>query len=390
MISVAEALKITCGLVSPLDTEYVPLTEAVGRVLSQNVKAARDQPPFDSSAMDGYAVVQGAVRPGGMLRVIGESAAGRAYPGDVGKGEAVRIFTGAPVPSGTGRIIIQEDVQRDGDLVRLSQSIDEKNHIRLKGDDFRARSELTAPRVLGPGDIALLAAMNVARVPVARKPDVAVLSTGDELVMPGEDPGPDRIVASNCFGLKALLDSIGASARILPIARDTVKSLQQGFGRARGADLIVTSGGASVGDRDLVAQATGELGIERVFHKVAMRPGKPLMAGKVSGIAMIGLPGNPVSSMVCGHVFVLPMIRKMVGLPYRYGDRPTAPLRHPISANGPREHYMRGRIDDGELTVFDRQDSALLSILSRANALIVRPPYDAAREAGNLLEYIPV
>jgi len=390
MISVAEALKITCGLVSPLDTEYVPLTEAVGRVLSQNVKAARDQPPFDSSAMDGYAVVQGAVRPGGMLRVIGESAAGRAYPGDVGKGEAVRIFTGAPVPSGTGRIIIQEDVQRDGDFIKLSQSIDKKDYIRFKGDDFHIGDELSAPRVLDPSSIALLAAMNVPRIPVVRRPDIAVLSTGDELVMPGAEPGPDQIVASNGFGLKALLDSAGANVRLPSIVCDTVESIRQGFDQACGADLIVTSGGVSVGDHDLVARAVQELGIERAFHKVAMRPGKPLMAGKISGTSMIGLPGNPVSSIVCGHVFLLPMVRKMLGLPYRDNHRPAAPLRCPVGANGLREHYMRGRVENGELTVFDRQDSALLSVLSRANALVVRAPCDPAREAGELLEYIPI
>ena len=389
MISTAEALKRALELVAPLGAEDVPLTGAAGRVLARDVTAPRDQPPFAASAMDGYALAGPPPRPGDTFRLIGQSVAGKAFPGTLQPGEAVRILTGAPVPTGADRVVIQEHITRTGNMIKVRQPPDDKPYIRPRGDDFRTGDTLTAPRHLTPADIALLAAMNVAEVPVTRRPEVAVLSVGDELIMPGAAPDPDRIIASNGFGLKALLEAAGADVRLLPVAADTARALRDGFGLARGADLIVTSGGASVGDRDLVAQVAAEIGMSRAFHGVAMRPGKPLMAGRLAASAMIGLPGNPVSAMVCGHIFVLPMVERMLGLPYR-SRRRTAPLARALGANGPREHYMRGRIDGGELTAFARQDSALLSVLSRANALIVRPPDDPARQAGEMAAYIPV
>lgn len=235
-----------------------------------------------------------------------------------------------------------------------------------------------------------MASMNIPTVPVTRKPVVALISTGDELVMPGEDPGPDQIIASNTFGLKAMLEEAGAIARLLPIARDTVSSLRTGFDMARGADLVITIGGASVGDHDLVGQVAGDLGMDRVFYKVAMRPGKPLMAGHLNDAAMVGLPGNPVSAMVCGYLFILPMIRAMLGL--GTGARPLqqATLASDISQNGPREHYMRAVIENGKVTVFDNQDSSLLTVLAQANALIVRPPNDPALHAGDPVNFLAI
>jgi len=389
MISVTEALDHLFSLVAPLGTEEVPLTAAAGRVLARDVAATRDQPPFPASAMDGYAIAGEAV-PGTTLRVIGEAAAGHGFGGVVGPGAAVRIFTGAPVPEGAARVVMQEDVARDGDTITLGEGIGGGDNIRPAGCDFRAGQTIGAPRRLRPADLALLASMNIGMVPVRRCPDVALVATGDELVMPGEEPGPDQIIASNAFGLKALLEARGARARLLPIARDSRASLETVLGLAEGCDLLVTIGGASVGDHDLVARLGPELGMQRAFYKVAMRPGKPLMAGRMGDAAMVGLPGNPVSAMVCGHVFIAPMVDVMLGLGAAPAPRRTAPLATPLPANGPREHYMRARLSETGLAAEDRQDSSLLSILAHSDALLVRPPHDPARNAGEMVEYLPL
>ncbi|MDT8328111.1 MAG: molybdopterin molybdotransferase MoeA [Roseovarius sp.] len=388
MITVDEALERLFTLVTPLESEDVPLAEAVGRVLACDVAARRDQPPFAASAMDGYALRDEEAAPGARLEVIGEAAAGHGFDGAVGPGQTVRIFTGAPLPEGASRVIIQEDVTRNGDQITLGDDLDPKPHIRPKGCDFRIGEVMGAPRILRPADIALLASMNCALVPVTRRPVVALISTGDELVMPGETPGMDQIIASNTFGLKALLEGHGAKARILPIARDTILSLETAFGLAAGADLVVTIGGASVGDHDLVGQVAGQMGMDRAFYKVAMRPGKPLMAGRMGGAAMVGLPGNPVSAMVCGQVFLAPMIRAMLGLGAHRSSRLTARLAAPLPPNGPREHYMRARLTPEGLVAETRQDSSLLSVLAEADALLVRPVNDPARAIGDMVDYL--
>src|SRR6056297_625064 len=389
MITVDAALSHLFSLVAPLGVEEVPLAEAAGRVLAREVAAMRDQPPFAASAMDGYAIAGEAVA-GTTLRVIGEAAAGHGFNGRVGAGEAVRIFTGAPVPGGATRVVMQEDVTPEGAAITLGDGIGAGDNIRAAGGDFRAGQTMSAPRRLRPADIALLASMNMAFVPVHRRPEVALIATGDELVMPGEDPGPDQIIASNTFGLKAMLEARGARARLLPVARDTRASLETVLGLARGADLLVTIGGASVGDHDLVARLGPELGIERAFYKVAMRPGKPLMAGRLGAAAMVGLPGNPVSAMVCGHLFLVPMLDVMLGLGTCPAPRRTAPLAAPLPANGPREHYMRAQLSEAGIAAEDRQDSSLLSILAHADALLVRSPHDPARQAGEVVEYLPL
>lgn len=388
MISVSEALESLTALVEPGPEEIVPLHLAAGRVLARPVEAARDQPPFAASAMDGYAVQTAGLAPGARYRVIGEAAAGHRFSGMVGAGEAVRIFTGAPLPQGAQHVVIQEDVKRDADGMIVVTEVDPKTHIRPSGSDFKRGEVIAAPRRLSPADVALLASMNHPLVPVRRKPVVAVISTGDELVMPGQNPRDDQIIASNCFGLKALLEESGAAVRILPIARDTIPALQMVFELALTADLIVTIGGASVGDHDLVAKAGKSLGMQQSFYKVAMRPGKPLMAGRIKDTPMIGLPGNPVSSMVCGHVFLTPLIRHMLGFPAEQTRHTLAPLACAIARNGPREHYMRASFSNGQLTPFDRQDSALLSVLAQANALLVRPPHAPALGAGAEVPYI--
>ena len=390
MISVEEALDRLFALVDPLGVEDVPLRRAAGRVLARALAAQRTQPPFAASSMDGYALRRAEVEPDALFKVIGESAAGHRFAGRVRAGQAVRIFTGAPVPEGADFVVIQEDTTRRGDLISLGHNIGDKDNIRPAGGDFEAGARFGAPRLLRPADIALLASMNIARVPVTRRPRVAIMATGDELVQPGEVPGPDQIIASNSYGLAALIEQAGAEVRLLPIARDHAASLAQAFALARDADLIVTIGGASVGDHDLVAPVAAELGMEQAFYKVAMRPGKPLMAGRIGEAAMIGLPGNPVSAMVCGTVFVLPVLRRMLGLGSAAAPRLQARLAHALPANGPRAHYMRAQLGPEGLDAHRRQDSSLLSVLADADALLVRPVDDPAREAGESVDYIPL
>ena len=390
MISVSDALSHLFDLVTATEVEAVPLRQAAGRVLARDVVATRTQPPFAASSMDGYALRQTEVEPDAMFKVIGEAAAGHRFDGVVKAGQAVRIFTGAPVPEGADFVVIQEDTTRRGDLIMLGHDIGPKTNIRPAGGDFHTGDTMDAPRLLRPADIALLASMNVATVPVYAKPRVAIIATGDELVQPGEVPNPDQIIASNTYGLAALLEQHGAQCRMIPIARDTVPSLTQAFTMAQDADLIITIGGASVGDHDLVAPVAAQMGMEQAFYKVAMRPGKPLMAGRLRDVPMIGLPGNPVSAMVCGTVFVVPVLRKMLGLPAAPAARVDLPLGVDLPANGPREHYMRAMVRDGAVLPEDNQDSSLLGILSRADVLMVRPPHDEARTAGEIIGCIPL
>lgn len=393
MISVEEALSRVLALAHPTGSESVPLGAAPGRVLAAPVVARLTQPPFDASAMDGYAIRDRDHHPGMSLAVIGEAGAGHAFAGRVGPGQAVRIFTGAPVPDGADRVVLQEDVLRAADRITLGDRLEAQVHIRPAGQDFRLGDSIAAPRRIRPADLALFAAMNVPDVTVARRPDVAILATGDELVMPGEVPRPDQIIASNGFALAALAEGAGASARLLPIAQDDEAALRLAFELAAGADVIVTIGGASVGDHDLVGPVAERLGLERAFWKIAMRPGKPLMAGRIGRSVLLGLPGNPVSAIVCAHLFLLPLLTAMQGLPTGHQTR-RARLGAAIEANGPRAHYMRARLAPGDgmpdITPFDRQDSALLSILTEADALLVRPPGDPARAAGDPVDYLPL
>jgi len=384
VISVDEALGHILNLASPTDTEKVPLRQACGRVLAEPVVATRNQPPFRASVMDGYAVAGDADH----YRVMGEAAAGHSYPGTLTQGECVRIFTGAVIPSGATRVVIQEDVHRENDRITLSDDADSSRYIREIGADFKVGDKVLANARLTPSDVALAASMNVPQVTVYRRPQVAFIATGDELVMPGEAPHDDQIMASNNFGLAALVEQEGAQARVLPIARDQASSLTASFELAASADLVVTIGGASVGDHDIVGQVAADLGMERAFYKIAMRPGKPLMAGKLGRIPLVGLPGNPVSSMVCGHIFLRPMVRAMQGLARAALPRHQAILSAPIGPNGPRQHFMRARLDGDFITAAERQDSSLLSVLSAANALLIRAPHDAARETGETVDFI--
>ena len=382
MLNVAEALDLVLGLVAPLPSEPVTLRNSFGRTLARDIIAHRDQPPFAASAMDGYAVHGADVAEGATFTVVGEAAAGHRFAGDVGQGQAVRIFTGAPLPNGLDYVVIQEDVVRSGDEITVQSGFDTSTYVRPSGADFKAGDTLSAPRVMTPSDVALAASMNAGVLDVTRKPRIALMATGDELVIAGETPAPDQIIASNTFGLAAMVEALGAEVQLLPIARDSVASLTQAFTLAKGADVVVTVGGASVGDHDLVGQVASELGLDRAFYKIAMRPGKPLMAGHFQGGALLGLPGNPVSAMVCGKLFLEPMIRKMLGATDVTPGARLLPLTASVGKNGPRAHYMRGVVQDHKVRVFDRQDSALLTVLNQANCLIVRPPHDPERPEG--------
>ncbi|HCA27659.1 MAG TPA: molybdopterin molybdenumtransferase MoeA [Betaproteobacteria bacterium] len=385
---VSEALERVLNLCPVMATETVPLAEDAGRVLAEPVAATRNQPPFRASAMGGYAVRAEDLKPGARLELVGESPAGGQFEGTVGAGDAVRIFTGGAVPEGADRVVIQENVSREGNTVLLNEAPGDALNLRPVGADFKIGDTLAAPRRLSAADIALLAAMNIPDVPVRKKPVVAVIPTGDELVMPGEQPGPTQIITSNNFALKAQLEAQGAEVRLLPIARDNRPALRAAFKLTEGADMVVTLGGASVGDYDLIGPMAEELGISLDFSKIAMRPGKPLIAGHISGVPMFGLPGNPVSSMVCTHVFLRPAIDKMLGLDAKALPRQRFALTEALPENGVRAHYMRGRVENGTCTPASRQDSALITVMANSNALIVRAPFVKAAKAGDMVECI--
>ncbi len=398
LLPVTDALARILTLVEPTGTEQVALAQAAGRVLAADAVATRNQPPFAASAMDGYAVRAADAIVGARLHLTGEAAAGSGHGGSVGPGQAIRIFTGAPVPDGADAILIQENARREGDPVDVVEVVEAPTawaYIRPAGMDFAEGFRLAAPRRLTGPETALLASMNVARLTVRRRPVVALIPTGDELVAPGETPGPDQIVSSNDIGLAAMLTAVGAQPLRCPIARDNRDSLLAALEAARDADFIVTLGGASVGDHDLVAQVFGDAGLTLNFYQIAMRPGKPLMAGKLGSQVMLGLPGNPVSAMVCAEIFLRPAIDAALGLPA--GPRETRPafLNHDLPANGPREHYMRATVSlaaDGMMRceVAGNQDSSLLATLARANALAVRRPHAPAAKAGSAIPYIPL
>ncbi len=387
MISVAEALARCLALAAPLPLETVPLRAANGRMMAANAIARLTQPPFDASAMDGYALAfVGAV--GARFQVVGEAAAGRGFSGALTAGQAVRIFTGAPVPAGAASIAIQEDVTREGDIITLTAAAAPRAHIRPRGQDFAAGDSL-APRILRPADLALLAAMNIPEIAAHRRPIVAIMATGDELVPVGGNPNEDQIIASNGYAIAAIAENAGAIARLLPIAPDDREGLSHVFRLARGADVIVTIGGASVGDHDLVGEVAASLGMQRAFWRIAMRPGKPLMAGRLLGAALLGLPGNPVSAITCAHLFLVPMLRAMQGQSPDITVK-TAILGADIAANGPRAHYMRARVLDGVITPFAAQDSARLRLLADADALLIHPEGAPAYAKGAQVNYIPL
>lgn len=392
-LSVAQALAEVLSGVAPLPAEPVALLDAAGRVLARPAEARLTQPPFDASAMDGYAVrMSDVVQLPVTLRVVGESAAGHPFRGRVGAREAVRIFTGAVVPDGADAIVIQENAEVCGDGIRIFDGRPDPAHVRRRGGDFReGEARLAAGRRLNPRDIVLAAAMGHDRLDVHRRPRVALLATGDELVEPGRAPGEGQIIASNAYGLATMLAAAGAEPRLLGIARDTPQALAEKIDEAAEADILITIGGASVGDHDLVAPALRAAGAELAFWKIAMRPGKPMIFGRrqLDGHIqrILGVPGNPVSSMICARVFAVPLVHRLTGRADAASRPVIALLDAALEENGPRAHYMRATATfDGagnrRVRPVANQDSSLLSPLAIADCLIVRPPHAPAAAAG--------
>src|SRR6476646_828480 len=394
---VADALAAILAGADPLLEEMIALDEAFHRILAHDVAARRTQPPQAMSPMDGYAVrAADAADTSARLKVIGEVAAGRPFERKVCAGEAVRIFTGGVIPDGADAVIIQEDTGIDGDHITITEAAVPGRHIRAAGVDFREGDVLLARgRRLTDRDLSLAAGMNYPELAVHRRPKIAVLATGDELVMPGSTPGPGQIVYSNGYGIRALARAEGAEVVDLGIAADTVAATAQGIRRAREAkaDILITMGGASVGDHDLVKRSLEAEGVAMAFWRIAMRPGKPMMHGRLGAMRVIGLPGNPVSSYVCGFLFLVPLIRALSGRAVIHHARETALLGRDVAANDRREDYLRatlGERADGTLiaTPVNHQDSSLLGNLAAARALVIRPPFAPAAAQGSTCEIL--
>lgn len=402
MISVEEAWARLAGDAPSPKTETVSLIGAAGRVLAQDVAARLTQPPFPASAMDGYAVRFADMAPGTRLTVIGEAPAGAAFEGAVGPGEAVRIFTGGVVPDGADHVLIQEDADRDGDAITVTEAQKAPSNIRAAGIDFSEGDVVLTPGTpLTGASLALAAAANHAELSVAKRPVVAVIASGDELVEPGIEPGLGQIVSSTGYGLAAMIAGWGGEARLLGAATDTIEAVHAKLDQALEADLIVPLGGASVGDRDVMRAAFAARGFDLKFEKIAVRPGKPTWFGVLDRpgaepARVLGLPGNPASALVCAHLFVKPLIWAATGRPLDEAVEfvPAQLIEH-MGGNGPRETYLRGHAEfapDGTVRVahFPRQDSSLLTPFAGANCLVRRRANAEPAEAGNLIEILPL
>jgi molybdopterin molybdotransferase len=397
MISVAEALSFVIAGVKPVTVEQVSLPDSLGRVLAEDVASRLTLPPADVSAMDGYAVRAADVAEVPVvLKRIGESSAGSGFSGTVGAGETARIFTGAPLPPGADAIVIQENTEVDGLSINIGESVSVGHFVRPAGMDFKeGEILLRAPKVLTARDIGLAASMNVPWLKVRRRPRIAILATGNELVMPGEAPAADQIVNSNGIALAAYVKALGGDPVDLGIAEDDEDSLVRMLAGARGCDLLVTIGGASVGDYDLVNKVLGDEGMELNFYKVASRPGKPLIFGRLGDTPVLGMPGNPVSVGVAAVIYLRPAMQVMAGLDPQREPTESALLGHDLEANGQRQEYMRATLTrnaDGNLVAIPNaaQDSALMAQFAAADCLVVRPPEAPAAAAGERVAIIPL
>jgi molybdopterin molybdotransferase len=397
LMPVADALAAILDGSKPMPEEMVALEAAHHRVLARDVAARRTQPPQAMSAMDGYAVrTADAAHVQARLKVIGEVAAGRPFDRAIGSGEAARIFTGGVIPDGADAVVIQEDTIADGNCITVTEAAKVGRNIRPAGVDFREGDVLLAAGSrLSDRDLSLAASMNYPELPVRKRPKLALLATGDELVMPGSTPGPGQIVYSNGYALRALARAEGADTVDLGVAADTIEATTAGIRRARecGADILVTTGGASVGDHDLVKTSLEAEGVGIAFWKIAMRPGKPMMHGRLGPMRVVGVPGNPVSSYVCAMLFVVPLIRALSGRKVIHHSRESALLGRDIGANDQREDYLRACLEeraDGTLvaTPVDKQDSSLLANLAAAQGLLVRAPFAPAAKAGSPCEIL--
>jgi molybdopterin molybdotransferase len=392
LLSVADALARVLNGVEPLPSEHAPLVEADGRVLAADVAALRTQPPADLSAMDGYAVRAADVASAPVtLKIAGEVAAGRPFAGEVHRGEAARIFTGGVVPPGADTIVIQENTSRDGERVVVNKSERAGRHIRSAGLDFK-EGEVLLPRGqrLTDRDVMLAAAMSHPALPVHRRPKVAVFATGDELKPPGSALGPGEIVYSNGFALMALARNEGAAVTDLGIVPDKVEATADAIRRARdaGADVLVSTGGASVGDYDLVQRGLKAEGLELSFWRVALRPGRPMMNGRLGATHVLGLPGNPVSAYVCAFLFLVPLLRRLAGRTDLEAPRESAMLGSDLPENDERADYLRATLAPGPdgtfvATPIKIQDSSMMAALAKAHCLVVREAFAPAAKAGS-------
>ncbi|MBX4938956.1 molybdopterin molybdotransferase MoeA [Rhizobium binae] len=391
LLPVAEAQNRLLSRAKPVTaSETLPLAEAEGRVLATDLTASLTQPPFNASAMDGYALRRDdAPEPGAVLKVIGTSAAGHGFAGNVGHGEAVRIFTGAPVPSGADSVLLQEDAEQIEGGIRTSFPVRPGQHVRPRGQDFvEGEAVLSAGTVLDFPRLTVAAAMNRPDVEILKRPLIAILATGDELLPPGSTPGPSQIIASNTFGIAALARKAGADVLDLGIVPDNKARITAAIDKARGAeaDVIVTLGGASVGDHDLVQATLIEAGMQLDFWRIAMRPGKPLMVGSFGQTHVLGLPGNPVSSLVCSLLFLEPLIRKLASLPPVRREA-TVEAAVSLRANDHRQDYIRAKLSKSAAgnwlaEPFAKQDSSLMKVFAQADCLIIRPPHAPELPAG--------
>jgi len=388
MISVEEARERILGALLPVPAEVVALADAWQRVSAEPVRARLTQPPADVSAMDGYALRSADGTEGATLQVIGAAPAGHPFGGSVGAGQAVRLFTGSVVPAGADAILLQEDATRSGDSVRVNEAVMAGRHIRRAGQDF-AEGDIVLPvgRRLTARDIGLAAAANHPWLVVHRRPRVAILATGDEIALPGEPIPSGGIVSSNSHALAALVRAAGGTPMVLPVARDDAAAIAAVADTVQGMDLLVTTGGASVGDHDLVIESLKSRGMALDFWQIAMRPGKPLLFGQLQRMPVVGLPGNPVSAMVCAILFLLPALSRLTGLPAAPPPITRAVLGSAVRANDKRADHLRATITtdlDGRIiaTPFPVQDSAMLKRLALADALILRAPHAPALEAG--------
>ncbi len=396
LMPVAEALRRIEADLPLMPAESIAIDQALGRVLAEDVVARVTQPPVSVSAMDGYAVrAEDVAKVPITLQQIGEAPAGHAFAGDVGAGETVRIFTGGPMPKGADAIVIQEDTEvPEAGRIVIKESVQSGHYVRQAGLDFRVgETLLKAGTQLNARTIGLCAAMNVPWVMVRRRPRIAILATGDEIVRPGEPLAESQIVSSNALALAAMIRTAGGDAIDLGIAKDNEASLRTMVAGVKGADMLVTLGGASVGDHDLVQSVLGDEGLEIDFWRIAMRPGKPLMFGKIKDIPMMGMPGNPVSSLVCGLIFLRPALRAMLGIEGEDQQLSRARLAADLPANDQRQDYLRAAFVSGPdgipvVEAFGKQDSSMLSLLARSDCLVIRPPHAPPAKAGDEVEIL--
>lgn len=391
LMPVAEALTRILATAKLSAAETVKLENSYDRILANDLKAKRDQPPFPSSAMDGYALRHADIA--APLKLIGVSAAGHAFKGTVKAGEAVRILTGAPLPKGADTIVIQENTKIEGSTLFITEPTSLGKNIRVQGLDFK-RGDVLVPAgtKLNARDIGLAAAGNAETLRVRRKPRLVIFTTGDELVLPGQKPRADQIVSSNSHALSAMANAWGAKVINLGIIGDTLKATMAAIKKAEGADILITTGGASVGDHDYVQEALRKSGVKIDFWKIALRPGKPLMFGTKGKLRVLGLPGNPVSALVCARIFLRPLLNAIQGNADGQTSA-TAKLGSALPANDNRQDYLRATLEyaaDGSriATSFSKQDSSMQRTLRNADCLVIREPHAPEAPAGTLISVV--